>query len=42
MAAATPAMDELRQILATPQPGAATNSNANTIALAALQALRDE
>lgn len=42
MAAATPAMDELRQILATPQPGAAANTNANTIALAALQALRDE
>ena len=39
---ATPAMDELRQILATPQPGAAPNANASTIALAALQAVRDE
>ena len=41
MAAAT-AMDELRQVLATPQPGAAANANTNVIALAALQALRDE
>ena len=40
--AATPAMDELRQLLATPQPGAAANVNPNVIAHAALQALRDE
>eukprot|EP00537_Pseudo-nitzschia_pungens_P003624 CAMPEP_0172378284 /NCGR_PEP_ID=MMETSP1060-20121228/69343_1 /TAXON_ID=37318 /ORGANISM="Pseudo-nitzschia pungens, Strain cf. cingulata" /LENGTH=1243 /DNA_ID=CAMNT_0013106001 /DNA_START=86 /DNA_END=3817 /DNA_ORIENTATION=- len=39
---ATVAMDELRQVLATPQPGAAPNANPNAIAHAALQALRDE
>lgn len=40
--AATPAMDELRQMLATPQAGVAPNANANVIAHIALQALRDE
>jgi hypothetical protein len=40
--AATPAMNELRQVLATPQPGSAANTNTNAIAHAALQALRDE
>jgi hypothetical protein len=40
--AATPAMDELRRVLATPQPGTAPNANTNAIAHAALQALRDE
>jgi hypothetical protein len=36
--AATPAMNELRQVLATPQPGAPANVNTNVIAHAALQA----
>ena len=35
-------MDDLRQVLATPQPGAAPNANTNVIPHAALQALRDE
>jgi len=35
-------VEELRQILATPKPGAAASANPNMIAHAALQALRDE